>query len=1719
MVSAVVVLVAAAATGGHAQSPPTGAIAPTAITLPGGPGSVTGLGRPAELDLFSAQVGYSVPIKLPSGGGMSPSISLSYSGALGNGPFGIGWSLTTPAIRRSLRKGVPHYDDSDELTIEGLGAGRLVPIGDERYLLEGSGAMRVRRLGNYFEVTDSNGTRYYFGHTTAARQFDGTRIAAWYLEEAIDLAGEKARFEYVTDRGEVYLHRVVWGPDERYRLDVLLDARPDTATSFATGFEVTVARRIAELRSSVVLPGAQPEELSRYTFGYADQNSDPADDGPLSRLTDVTMTGRRDAQGVLQPGATMPPLHFTYTVPDAPRAWAIAAGGWVLEQRGVTLLDVDGDGADDLVRFEPGSTAWRRNRAGAFETERTFSGADGVELSQIRLLDVDGDARPEVVRVVDDEWRAYSIAGDGLGPGRALTGTRAVPLFGADSVLADINGDGRTDVVEAVTSGVRIHLGVPLGLGPSWYAPPISAADVGVAPGAQNVRFLDANGDGIADVVWLTDGWMKLFLGRGDGTFAAFTKILYPWGAGAFPLDHIHLVDLDRDGVLDLVRVDAGKVRWFAGRAGFTFDAIPRVLDRPAGSDTDVRITFADVDGNGSEDVVWSNLATMWSLDLAGGTTRSMIRTIDDGMGELTTISYGTSTQLAWFDEAAGARWSSFVPRAIAIPVRQDTTYADGTPSRVVDSTARDGFWDGGERRFGGFLGARATLPGDSPNDERVEISRFLAGTGAERVLRGKPAEVRTEDGGGRIFAVASSTWAAVRPASLAGATDPDNPLLARPELLSVVTSNYEGVSSPIVTQTDHVYDMEARPIEDREYGRLDLAGDERTTTRQFASDDTTWVRDRVIDEALYQGIGTSAATLVSHTRHYFGGDAGDPLPLGQVGFGWPRADEALLWSSSTPARWVTTGTIKYDHLGNVIERVDGPPGVGVVHRFGYDPAGLFPITEGTIASPTTTITWSAVWDPVLGVATEVADPMGNITHVSYDGLGRVTSLSQNAWPAHAHYVYDWSAPRPRTFSYIYDGELRALPAYGSQWQRTDHYAFWRHTVTVADSSGETLYSGGQLATNTWLISGWKRKDARGRVSELLDTFTSTGPALPGAPPPGLRRQQIHYDALDRVVEQILPSGARTQRSYRAFETSVAVDGLAPVTSRFDGLGRALHTERAIGTTVESVDASYDAADRVTAFELQRPGDPGLPAPCTMDPAHARVSHCFRYDSFGRLVEADDPDVGLRQMTYDDAGRLVRHVNGAGQGLTLAYDAAGRLVLRRADDGTKFEYHYDVDFAGGKHPGQLWYVVEPTGIVKFTYDELGRRNYEVRTNGSVAIFHDMVYAASGVLMAERYVRDWKYVLARDMAGRVTRVDGVAGPVSTPLWTATSFDDAGRLTAEKFGNGVVGSYGFDDNGQVSHVRVQRSAGGTSLYDVTLARNAYGAVTSAVDGDGVGLDHSATFDYDPAGRLTSAVLGSAPKSGELDRRFGFTYAYDGLQNMISRQQPQGPRALGQYGGVQCYGENGAGPRQLTSVVTGTATSCGSNGATVVATMTYDDAGRQITDGATRMTYNALDQLAAVDLAGGGHVAYTYGYDGLRIGATDNLGGVAEHWMTPDVREQGGDYDEYVRVGDRIVARVHLHYNNAVATSSDGVVAGAMSARIVATFVLGACALLSVLGVCAAPRRRRLRPVLASALIAALLVPACAPTIGASATDLWQPVSITYFHTGFAAGPVLL
>ncbi|MFH0900954.1 MAG: FG-GAP-like repeat-containing protein, partial [Pseudomonadota bacterium] len=1247
----------------HAQTTSVELAAPSVLKLPDGPGSVQGLADSVSAKPSSGQLEYSVPISVPTAGGHSPALALEYSGALGNGPVGVGWTLPVPCIRRSLRHGVPTYTPADELVLDGIGeGGRLVLVPDGQYAgeyrVEGMGNLyRIRQDGYHFEVRDPDGVTYLLGTTSESRLGEAGKTAVWFADWVENTAQEVVELHYLRHEDEVYLSEVEWGPEGEedgsrvFRTLLEYEGRRDPVISFRTGFKTTTGLLLRYLKVE-----SFGEVLTRYELNYDDNPDahygyDANAEFPISRLVGVRATGRGG-------DGEWPALQFHYARPEGTQTVRVkGTDGWILNTRGVTIADVDGDGASDLVRLEMGGHTYLKNQGDRFGPARGIAGASGVDSRSSRFVDLDGDSRAELVRLVDDTWRAYRLEGEKWQRLGEWPGSLGLPIDESTSALVDINGDGRIDLLRATAGGLLMNLNSAAGFAAEEARPPISLFDQLVEPGAPSTRFFDVNGDGLADALWLTDEWMKVFLGRGDGTFEPFTRMFYPWGGAISDTRELLLCDLNRDGLMDLVRLVAGHVQWYPGIGTHSFARTARFVKRPEEAEADVVVSIADLNGNGSEDVVWSSPRGMWAMDLAGSTTAGMLVGIDNGLGKLIAVEYKASATLSMAADGTSEQWEYKLPVSIPVPVRLEEWPGAGQP-RVVQYGVRDGFWDGVERRFAGFLVERQLI-GRGTTSQRFEETRYHAGIGDSRVLRGKPWYHRIEKGKDRVHTVVETDWQAAVIASLGTSS----PLLRRAVQLAERKYLFENETTAKRTLTEYSYDSEARPIKETHRGRLDLDGDEFLLLRAFASDETYWVRDRVYQETLAKLDGT----MVSERHTRFGGPfPEEPAAPGVIGRGWPRQMYGILVEQDGSSREVLLEDTVYDAKQNPVEVFSE----GVRRWLGYDEQGLFPTSETVRATDDEApLVWTTTWDKVMGKPQMLEDPNGWYVLAFYDSLGRLEEVAQMGIP-HIWYEYAWDASRPnKTTTWVFDSiGLATFHPPG---------LYWRRTVAVSNGAGEELYSATELGDSKWIIAGFKQRDERGRVTFVADPFCFDGTEaelpedLPasastcaGEEPRPITGQSLAYDALDRVVSQTLPTGAKKVVEYSAFSLTVSADDLAPVTSYLDGLARVTRTERTVPApaipaiptdsapdpspgVVESVDATYDVAGRIVAMQLQKG-------------AANEVKHEFQYDTLGRLVWARDPDIGERVLTYSDQGWLESHTNGAGQTVSFEYDHLGR---------------------------------------------------------------------------------------------------------------------------------------------------------------------------------------------------------------------------------------------------------------------------------------------------------------------------------------------------------------------------------------------------------------------------------------------------------------------------
>lgn len=246
-------------------------------------GSISGQFAVSE----SGAATYQIPIQVPAGvAGMEPKLALAYNSQGGNGPLGMGWSLSgLSAIARCPRTkaqdgvgGAVNFDLNDRYCLDGerliLVAGVEGAAGAE-YRTERDSFSRIiagGQAGNgpaSFSVKTKAGLTLEYGNTADSRiEAQGkTSVIVWGVNKVSDTRGTAMTVSYDEDavNGSFYPLRVDY-PGGFVVFDH--QARPDLITRYQAGSIVKLTKRMSEIRA-YLLGGAL---VKRLTMTYVLKN-------------------------------------------------------------------------------------------------------------------------------------------------------------------------------------------------------------------------------------------------------------------------------------------------------------------------------------------------------------------------------------------------------------------------------------------------------------------------------------------------------------------------------------------------------------------------------------------------------------------------------------------------------------------------------------------------------------------------------------------------------------------------------------------------------------------------------------------------------------------------------------------------------------------------------------------------------------------------------------------------------------------------------------------------------------------------------------------------------------------------------------------------------------------------------------------------------------------------------------------------------------------------------------------------------------------------------------------------------------------------------------------------------------------------------------------------------------------------------------------------------
>jgi RHS repeat-associated protein len=650
--------------GPDGAKPEPSPFTPPQISLPAGGGAIRGIGEKFTASSATGTGKLTIPLAVsPGRSGFAPQLTLAYDSGSGNGPFGIGWSLSSPAITRKTDKGLPRYrpQESAECDVFILsGAEDLVPVlvgdgqggwRDDEFEYAGHRVKRYRprieglfaRIERWTRLEDGDehwrsiskdNTLTVYGRDRTARicdPHDPRRVFSWLICESYDDKGNAIGYEYVAEdaagvdlqnageRGRVrtanrYPKRIRYG-----------NRRPLLLVPDAPGFRVS--------HLEVETPGSTGW-LFEVVFDYGDGYCGPDPNHPWPVRKDPFSTYRpgfevrtyRLCQRVLMfhhfpdeavgAGCLVKSTEFEYRQkPVGSFIAQVTQSGYARQEDGRYLrksmppleLDYTTSPLED-ARHEH----YRVREVDPASVDNLPAGIDG---RRYQWVDLNGEGVSGVLNQDATAWYYTPNAGKGhLGP-TALV--RSVPSLAATSraqqQLLDLAGQGALDLVTFEPSAAGFHERTLLG---GWGHFRTFRSLPVLNFKAPNLRFVDLTGDGIADILITEDDaftWHPSLLHEG---FGAAIRVTIPFDEREGPhiifddgIQSIYLADMSGDGLSDLVRIRNGEVCYWPNIGYGKFGGKVVMDNAPWFEDEDLfeqsRVKLADTDGSGTVDIVY----------------------------------------------------------------------------------------------------------------------------------------------------------------------------------------------------------------------------------------------------------------------------------------------------------------------------------------------------------------------------------------------------------------------------------------------------------------------------------------------------------------------------------------------------------------------------------------------------------------------------------------------------------------------------------------------------------------------------------------------------------------------------------------------------------------------------------------------------------------------------------------------------------------------------------------------------------------------------------------------------------------------------------------------------------------------------------------------------------------------------------------------------------
>ena len=448
------------------------------------------------------------------------------------------------------------------------------------------------------------------------------------------------------------------------------------------------------------------------------------------------------------------------------------------------------------------------------------------------------------------------------------------------------------------------------------------------------------------------------------------------------------LMDLNGDGWVDLDHVGVNQVDFALAIAAGTFGAQNSITGTPTKLST-TQVEFADMNGSGTTDIVWIDVSgsadQAWRyLELFPNGRAGLLKTIDNGLGKVTRISYEPAALGAARARDENSPWTTRINVAMPVVSEVRVESALGDPAIVTDYDYRNGTWDPNERTFAGFGRGIQTETGDTSTPTLITDSTFDSGV-VTRVMRGQPLTIEQRDTNSLIFSRVTDAYITRQ---LETATD--GRVVHYAFKSSEQVEHIEGKDSSLArtTLTEWEQDSYGNVTKESKWGEVvngdKLGGnDESIIVRTYANNSSDWLLGYLASEEVQDANGTRLKLV----RHYYDGEAFQGLALGQVVRGDLTRSESLIAGD----HFANEVASQHDSDGNVTANINARGGRS---EYEHDTEShTFIVTEHMFPNIDHSLEWHAQYNARFGAITQFTTPNGAVTSVNYDALGRVTSI------------------------------------------------------------------------------------------------------------------------------------------------------------------------------------------------------------------------------------------------------------------------------------------------------------------------------------------------------------------------------------------------------------------------------------------------------------------------------------------------------------------------------------------------------------------------------------------------------------------------------------------------------------------------------------------------------------------------------------------------------